>query len=132
MGNSHRLDDMHLLGIIKDRGLLNIQELCRIVNGRDFKFCHKKHEKYQHIDDRLDNQFVKQCNDCSVHYRDIYDQVRRLEREKKVFTDLRRYFDRKDDNGTLYKKRTDEFRFVFVDKEVYDSKILKNTLDGYR
>jgi hypothetical protein len=132
MGNSHKLSDMHIIGIVAHKGVVNVQELCRIINNRDFKWCHRLHEKYAHVDNRLDNQFVKQCKDCFVHYHDVYAQVMRMEREGLLFTEKRRYFDRKNDNGDLYKKRTDKFRFVFVDKQVYKKMILDNTLDGYK
>ncbi len=116
---------------LKKKGVANIQEICRSINNRDFKWCHKKHDKYQHIDDRIDNQFVKQCNDCSYHYRDVYSIVRKMEKEGKIKTELRRFYDRMNDENKYYPKKKDLFRFCWLDDLVYHKMILRNTLDGY-
>jgi len=126
-----KVDDDHLIGIIKHNGVVNVQELCRLVNGREFKWCHKKHDKYQHIDTRIDNQFVKQCNDCQVHYRDIHKQVMRLTKEGKISSEVRMFYDRRNDEGDLYPKKKDRFRFCYVDFDVFKKRILSWTLDGY-
>jgi len=130
------VDDNHLIGIIKDKGVVNIQELCRILNGRDFKYCHSKQPRGTDYDDRMDGQFVKQCLDCDVHYRDVHKQVMRLIKEKKIQSDKRIFYDRKDDDWALRMKndrgrKKDLFRFLFVDFEVYKKKVLSQTLEEY-
>lgn len=124
-----------VLSIVKKLGVSNIQEICRNLNNRDFKFCHSKFERYKEIDDRFDNQFVKQCNECMVHYRDMYHMIRWLEKEGKIFTDKRIYYDRINDDGDIRTngpgRRRDHFRFCYVDPEEYRKRILVNTLDGY-
>jgi hypothetical protein len=125
----------HIAGIVittlTDKGVCNMQELCRAVNNRDFKFCHKVHDKWKHIDKRVDNQFVKQCNDCNYHYRDVYKVIMNLDKEGKIKTEKRMYRDRKNDEGDLYPKKRDTFRFCFLDYDIYHKKILINTLDGW-
>lgn len=125
-------DEKHLIGVIGSYGVLNVQELCRKLNGREFKFCHKKHDKWKHIDHRIDNQFVKQCNDCVFHYRDVHKLVMKLIKDKKIKSDKRRFYDRKDDDNNYYPKKKDLFRFVYLDDDVYHKKILSWTLDGYK
>lgn len=131
-----KVDDLHIIGIIRKKEVVNIQELCRILNGRDFKWCHRKHEKYKDVDDRMDNQFVKQCNECQVHYRQIHKQVMRLIKEGRIQSDKRIFYDRIDDDGTKRTKgpgrRRDLYRFLFVDHDAFKKKILVETLDGYK
>jgi len=124
-----------VLAILKDEGVCNIQRICRSINNRDFKWCHRKHDKYKEVDQRMDNQFVKQCLDCDYHYRDVYSIVRKLEKVGLIYSDKRIFYDRIDDNGTKRTKgvgrRRDLYRFCFLDPEVYKKKILIETLDGY-
>jgi len=125
------VDDNHIIGIIRHEGVVNIQELCRILNGREFKWCHRVHDKWKHVDTRVDNQFVKQCNDCQVHYRDLFKQVKRLEKEGKIKGETRMFYDRRNDDGDLYPKKKDHFHFMWVDDMVYKDRILSWTLEGY-
>ena len=129
--NCKEPDDNHVIGVIGSYGVLNVQELCRRLNGRDFKFCHSKHDRWIHVDERVDNQFVKQCNDCVWHYRIVHKIVMRLIKENKIKTDKRRFYDRMDDDGNYYPKKKDLFRFLYLDDAVYHKKILSWTLDGY-
>jgi len=113
------------------KGVVNVQELCRILNGRDFKFCHKIHDKWKHVDNRIDNQFVKQCNDCMYHYRDVHRTVLLMDRDGLINTSKRVYRDRKNDDGDLYPKKRDTFRFCYLDYQKFHDLILVNTLEGY-
>jgi len=131
-----KLDDKHIIGIIGSYGVLNIQRLCRIINGREFKFCHTKHKKGTHLDHRMDGQFIKQCNDCDVHYRDIHKQVMRLIKEDKIKTKKMVFYDVKNDNQDKRMKndrgrKRDLFRFIYLDQEDFDNIIGKQTLDYY-
>ena len=134
--SSRSPDELHVKGIIADYKVLNIQQLCRILNGRDFKFCHSKFKRYEDVDNRFDNQFVKQCNECEFHYRDVHKTIMKMIKNGMIKTDKRLYYDRKNDNGDLRQKgesgrRRDLFRFVYINDEDYKNIILLNTLDGY-
>jgi len=131
-----KIDDLHIIGIIKNKGVVNIQELCRILNGRDFKYCHSKQPRGTEYDDRMDGQFVKQCNDCMVHYRVVHKQVMRLIKEEKIKSDKRIFYDRKDDDWTIRMKKDrgrkrDLFRFLFIDDDIYKKMVLDQTLEEY-
>lgn len=130
------LDDKHIIGVISSYGVLNIQRLCRIINNRDFKWCHSKHEKYKHIDNRMDRQFIKQCNDCKVHYRVIHKQIMRLIKEGKIKSKKMIFYDVKNDNQDKRLKndrgrKKDLFRFLYVHQDDFDNIIGKQTLDYY-
>jgi len=127
------VDDLHIIGIIKHKGVVNVQELCRIINGRDFKWCHTKQPRGTEYDNRYDAQFVKQCNDCQIHYRDLHEQVMRLIKEKKIETDKRVFYDRINDKGDKRHKgkKRELYRFLFVDHDVFKKKILIETLEYY-
>ena len=126
----------HIVGIVistlKKKGVCNMQELCRSVNNREFKWCHKVHDKWKHIDTGIDNQFNKQCNDCEFHFRDVYKVIKKMEKDGKIKSDLRIYWDRRNDENEYYPKKKDHFRFCYLDDAVYHKMILSNTLDGYK
>lgn len=124
-----------VLEILEKEGVANIQRICRYVNNREFKWCHSKHEKWKHIDDRMDGQFIKQCKDCTFQYNQVHYIVMKLVKVGLLKSDKRIFYDRIDDKGTKRTKgvgrRRDLYRFIFRDFEVYKKKILVETLDGY-
>lgn len=128
-------DPLHIIGIIKHEKVLNIMKLCRILNARDFKFCHSKHDEYKHIDDRMDGQFIKQCNKCEFHYRVVHRVIMKMAKEGQIKTDKRVFYDIINDKGDIRTKgpgrRRDLFRFIYIDDEAYRDIILLNTLDGW-
>lgn len=133
-GNSDDVDRW-IIGIIQSYGVVNIQHLCRIMNGREFKWCHSKQPRGTEYDKRMDGQFVKQCNDCSYHYRDVHKKVMKLIKEKRIKSDKRIFFDViNDEQDRRFKgngRRKDLFRFLFVDDEVFKRKVSDHTLEKY-
>lgn len=125
-----------ICGIIQSYGVLNVQRLCRIMNNKEFKFCHSKHEKYKHIDNRMDSQFIKQCNDCNYHYRDVHNFVMKLIKNNRIKTKKMIFYDVKNDNQDKRMKndrgrKRDLFRFIYLDQNKFDDLIGKQTLDYY-
>lgn len=133
-GNSDDVDRW-IIGIVQSFGVINIQHLCRVMNNRDFKYCHSKQPRGTDYDNRMDGQFVKQCNDCTYHYRDVHKIVMRLIKDKKIMSDKRIFFDViNDDQDRRFKgkgRRRDLFRFLYVDVEVFKKKVLDHTLEKY-
>lgn len=130
------LDDKHLIGVIGSYGVLNVQRLCRIINGRDFKWCHHKHTDWQKKNNRMDSQFNNQCKLCDVHYRDIHKQVMRLIKEEKIKTKKMIFYDVKNDEQDKRLKndrgrKRDLFRFIYLHQEDFDNIIGIQTLDYY-
>jgi len=54
-----------------------------------------------------------------------------MESKGLLHTDLRRFYDRINDEDDYYPKKKDLFRFCYLEYEDYKKKILSWTLDGY-
>ena len=116
--------------ILQRYGCLNTMEICRIVNGLgkdDYVKCSLSFKEKPFRSGPISEEPYHSCqnrrNKCKIYYTEVR---RLLLKQPDVFTVKRLFWDH-----NRIDRKVDFFRFWFLDKQAYEDRIGKQTLDPH-
>jgi len=116
-----------ILKLLQDEGCLNGHEICRLLNGFDkhnFRICHLSFDEKPM---RQKSKKGRPCRGdelkCKYHWSKVHATLKRM----KIPSVKMLWWD----SGARHHREIDLFRFWFIDRYEFKSRILKQTLLPY-
>jgi hypothetical protein len=103
-------------------------EYCRAINGATRRQCNSTPGWKLENGKKKNRNMTEVCksNGCRLNYFQVMKSLQYMEKKGLIQSEKRRWWDRNTSG-----KRTDLFRFWYINRELYEEIILMQTLDGW-